>query len=48
MNVLFADTKSVEGAAYGHMIFELPNDEHDAEKVVSWLKNSGLTWKEER
>ena len=48
VNVLFADTKSVEGAAYGHMIFELPNDEHDAEKVVSWLKNSGLTWKEER
>jgi len=47
-NVLFADTKSVEGAAYGHMIFELPNDEHDAEKVISWLKNSGLTWKEER
>ena len=32
VNVLFADTKSVEGAAYGHMIFELPNDEHDAEK----------------
>ena len=48
VNVLFADTKSVEGAAYGHMIFELPNDEHDAEKVISWLKNSGLTWKEER
>ena len=48
VNVLFADTKSVEGAAYGHMILELPNDEHDAEKVVSWLKNSGLTWKEER
>ena len=48
VNVLFADTKSVEGAAYGHMILELPNDEHDAEKVISWLKNSGLTWKEER
>ena len=48
VNVLFADKKSVEGAAYGHMILELPNDEHDAEKVVSWLKNSGLTWKEER
>ena len=48
INVLFADTKSIEGAAYGHMIFELPNDEHDAEKVISWLKNSGLTWKEER
>ena len=48
VNVLFADTKSVEGAAYGHLHLEQPNDEHDAEKVVSWLKNSGLTWKEER
>ena len=48
VNVLFADTKSVEGAAYGHMILELPNDEHEADKIISWLKNSGLTWKEER
>ena len=47
INVLFADTKSIEGAAYGHMILELPNDEHEAEKVVSWLQHSGLTWKEE-
>ena len=48
INVLFADTKSIEGAAYGHMILELPNDEHEAEKVISWLQHSGLTWKEER
>ena len=48
INVLFADTKSIEGAAYGHMILELPNDEREAEKVVSWLQHSGLTWKEER
>ena len=48
VNVLFADTKSVEGAAYGHMILELPNDEHEADKIIAWLKNSGLTWKEER
>ena len=48
INVLFADTKSIEGAAYGHMILELPNDAHEAEKVISWLQHSGLTWKEER
>ena len=40
--------QSIEGAAYGHMILELPNDEHEAEKVISWLQHSGLTWKEER
>ena len=47
VNVLFADTKSVDGAAYGHMILELPKEAHEAEKVIAWLNNSGLSWKEE-
>ena len=47
VNVLFADTKSVDGAAYGHMILELPKEDHEAEKVIAWLNNSGLSWKEE-
>ena len=47
VNVLFADTKSVDGAAYGHMILELPKEDHEAEKVIAWLNNSGLSWKQE-
>ena len=47
VNIIFADTKEYEGNIYGHMIIELPNDEHQAEKIVSWLKNSPVTWKEE-
>ena len=47
VNVLFADTKSVDGAAYGHMILELPKEAHEAEKVIAWLNNSGLSWKED-
>ena len=47
VNIIFADTKEYEGIIYGHMIIELPNDEHQAEKIVSWLKNSPVTWKEE-
>ena len=47
VNIIFADTKDYEGNIYGHMIIELPNDEHQAEKILTWLKNSPVTWKEE-
>ena len=47
VSILFADTKEFDGAIYGHMILELPTDSREAEKIVSWLNASGLTWKEE-
>ena len=47
VNIIFADTKEYGGIIYGHMIIELPNDVHQAEKIISWLKNSPVTWKEE-
>ena len=47
VNIIFADTKEYEGIIYGHMIIELPNDEHQAAKIITWLKNSPVTWKEE-
>ena len=47
VNILFADTKEVEGKAYGQMLLELPCDEGQAEKVRSWLRSSGIQWKEE-
>ena len=45
--ILFADTKEVEGKAYGQMLLELPCDENQAEKVRAWLRSSGIQWKEE-
>ena len=47
VSILFADTPEYEGAIYGHTIVELPADERQADKVLSWVKNSGLSWKEE-
>ncbi len=47
VNIIFADTKEYEGIIYGHMIIELPNDENQAAKIITWLKNSPVTWKEE-
>ncbi len=47
VNIMFADTKDFDGIVYGHMIIELPTDENQAAKVISWLKNSQVKWKEE-
>ena len=47
VNIMFADTKDFDGIVYGHMIIELPTDENQAAKVMSWLKNSPVKWKEE-
>lgn len=48
VNILFADTKEYEGTVFGHMIIELPNDDRQAEKVISWLSNSEVQWEEEK
>ena len=47
VNIMFADTKDFDGIVYGHMIIELPNDPHQADKIISWLRNSPVKWKEE-
>ena len=48
VNILFADTKEYEGVIYGHMIVELPTDERQADKIIAWLSNSQVGWKEEK
>ena len=47
VNIMFADTKDIDGAAYGHMILELPTDPRQAEKVIAWLNNNQIGWREE-
>ncbi len=47
VNILFADTKEYEGSIYGHMIVELPSDQRQADKIITWLSNSKVVWKEE-
>ena len=47
VNILFADTKEYDDIIYGHMIIELPTDQREADKVIAWLKNSSVQWKEE-
>ena len=47
INILYADTKILEGATYGHMIIELPSDEVLKKKIISWLDNNHQQYKKE-
>ena len=47
INILYADTKVLEGATYGHMIIELPSNELQKRKILSWLDGHHQTYKKE-
>lgn len=47
ISILFADIKEIDGGSYGQMIVELPSENKDAEKIITWLTNSVIEWQEE-
>ena len=47
VNICFADTKELGGKAYGHMLVQLPENEITAERMLSYLDEMGVTYKEE-
>lgn len=47
VNILFADTRIYEGVLHGHMVIELPNEQREADKIITWLTHSNVNWKEE-
>ena len=46
VSILQASTKELDGVIYGYTIIDLPKDEHQAEKILLWLQDSGIRWKE--
>lgn len=47
VNIMFADTKDIDGKAHGHMIIQLPEDPHQASKITAWLSANGLHFRQE-
>ena len=47
VNILFADTKDIDGKAYGHMLLQLPDEAHQAERVCAWLDANDVTYSRE-
>ena len=47
VNIMFADTRDIDGTAYGHMIIQLPDNERQAHRVLLWLAENKITYREE-
>ena len=47
VNIWFADTRDIDGKAYGHMLVQLPENEVTAGRMLSYLDEVGVTYKEE-
>lgn len=42
VNILFADTKDIDGKAHGQMVIQLPEDSYSADKVCEYLKEHSV------
>ena len=47
VNILFADTKAIEGKTYGQMVIQVPNDERMWEKICAFLDAKRIRHSEE-
>ena len=47
VNILFADTKDLDGKAFGQMVVQLPEDQSLAQKMLEYLRAKGLGAEEE-
>ncbi|WNX85402.1 ATP-binding cassette domain-containing protein [Agathobaculum sp. NTUH-O15-33] len=42
VNIMFADTKDIDGKAYGQMILQLPEDERAASRALAYLETQNV------
>ena len=47
VNILGADTKNINGKAYGQMLIQLPEDEQSIARIFSYLDSRNIQYKEE-
>lgn len=48
VNIMFADTRDIDGTAYGQMLVELPDDEAKSAKIINWLNTNNIKYSEEK
>ena len=48
VNIMFADTKDIEGKAYGHMLLQVPDGDSNFDRVCNYLDSIKIDYKEER
>ena len=47
VNILFADTKEIDGKSYGHMVIKIPKDDEICKTVCEYLEENGVTYSKE-
>ena len=47
VNILGANTKNIDGKAYGQMLIQLPDDENSIAKILNYLDSRNICYKEE-
>ena len=47
MNILGANTKNIEGVAYGQMLIQMPEDEQKVADIKAFLDSKKVKYKEE-
>ncbi len=47
VNIWYADTRDIDGKAYGHMLIQLPENEVVAGRMLSYLESQHITYAEE-
>lgn len=47
VNILFANTRSLDGKVYGQMVLQLPADESAQARVLDYMQHTGLAFSEE-
>ncbi|HWT26596.1 MAG TPA: ATP-binding cassette domain-containing protein [Mobilitalea sp.] len=46
VNILFADTKDIDGKAFGQMVIQLPDDEASSKRIYSYLQTNQIPYEE--
>lgn len=46
VNILFADTKDIDGKAFGQMVLQLPEDETGQNKIINYLRTHQIPYEE--
>jgi D-methionine transport system ATP-binding protein len=48
VNIMFADTKDIDGKAFGQMVIQLPDDENGYNRIINYLKTHQIPYEEVR
>jgi D-methionine transport system ATP-binding protein len=48
VNIVFADTKNIDGKMFGHMVLQLPDDADSVRKILSYLYIENIAYEEEK